>query len=172
MKGQKGRPSQKQAQVGMEKSIDRKKVKMFDRILTVDIVLTALLLIALLEQWPDRVFIVVGFIHTAFTIVWVIKCITVLHLDRLEAIKPVCVMWLLFIAVSPIPLILPPFWPSDLHSEIWVRGTRGLASLIVIALCVIYLVKTIGKKERRKLEIVECLVWGGIFCLACGTTMV
>ena len=113
-----------------------------------------------------------GILHAVVTIFWVVYTITILHLDRLEAIKPVCVMWLLFIVASPIPLILPPFWPHDLHGEIWVRGTRGLASLIVIALCVIYLVKTIGKKERRKLEIVECLVWGGIFCLACLTTMV
>ncbi|MEA5004543.1 MAG: hypothetical protein VB081_13740 [Christensenella sp.] len=149
----------------MEKSIEQKKVIALNIAAIADILFTIWLLLVLFNRWPDWIFLWGGILHAVVTVIVMVQYIAVLRLDWLEALKPVCVTLLLFYLVSPIPLILPPFWPSDLHPEIWVRGTRGLASLIVIALSLVYLVKTRKQKNRRKAGMIVCLVFGILFCL-------
>ena len=50
-------------------------------------------------------------------------------------------------------------------SAVWVRGTRGLASLIVIGLAIFYFIKT-WKQGQRKDGMAICLVFGILLCMA------
>ncbi|MBC5648560.1 hypothetical protein [Christensenella tenuis] len=96
-----------------------------------------------------------------------IAYIRILRLDALEALKPVCGLLLVLILACPIPHMIPETWPY--HPQVWVRGTRGLASLIVIGLAVFYFIKT-RKQGRHKAGMVICLVFGILLCIACLTT--
>lgn len=113
--------------------------------------------------------LVLFWLSNAVAVVLAVAYIRMLRLDALEALKPICCTLILLFFVCPITFIVPVDWPY--HPTVWVRGTRGLDSLITIALSIIYLIRA-KKNERRKAGMVGCLIAGVALCLWCLVTMV
>ncbi|WP_066685444.1 hypothetical protein [Christensenella intestinihominis] len=114
-------------------------------------------------------FLVCACLGSSAAIALAIVYIKALRLDALEALKPICGALIILFFICPIPHMVPETWPY--HPQVWLRGTRGLASLIVIGLAVFYLIKA-KKQGRRTSGMVVCLVFGILLCMACLTTTV
>ncbi|MEA4854620.1 MAG: hypothetical protein VB082_10175 [Christensenella sp.] len=103
------------------------------------------------------------YFHTVATVFLVILYIKILRLDALEALKPICGALILLIFVCPIIFLIPPGW--SYHPQVWMRGTRGLAGIIVMILSIVYLVRA-RKSGRNKAAMVVCLILGGALSFA------